>query len=278
MPGGSGSNSSKRAGPAEALPDGSAAPRDPGSQTEAVGDGAGSWERRFASGMHYSKQAVDASESEAGRWAFDREGSAAAVPQRMLLAEQMLVSSASEATPEKKRKEKLAEVALRFYYHAKWLAEGNLATAAEWRYREASRVAKLAKRSVLAAHSLSRLGYFLMHWRRHDEAREVLLASEALNTKANPLGPFLYGVLERQAAGADVDRLHAAEERILRSGKQPSDDLETQRVELVSEINFWRSAEASPRACLQAGNVAHTLICLCSHAAAVFFGDKVYEV
>ena len=27
--------------------------------------------------------------------------------------------------------------ALRFYYHAKWLAERNHATAAEWRYREA---------------------------------------------------------------------------------------------------------------------------------------------
>jgi len=180
-----------------------------------------SWESTFAWGLHYSKQAVDATESEAGRWTLDREGSVAAVPQRMLLAEQLLHSGASEE----------------------------------------------AKRSVLAAHSLSRLGYFLMHWRRPDEARRVLLASEQLNTKANPLGPFLYGLLERQTAGADRERLMAAEERILRSGKQPSEDLEAQRLDLVSDINYWRSAQSSPALCLQTSNAAHVLICLCSHAA-----------
>jgi len=226
-----------------------------------------SWESTFAWGLHYSKQAVDATESEAGRWTLDREGSVAAVPQRMLLAEQLLHSGASEATPGKKRADKYAEEALRLYYHAKWLAERNLAKAAEWRYRESSRIAKEAKRSVLAAHSLSRLGYFLMHWRRPDEARRVLLASEQLNTKANPLGPFLYGLLERQTAGADWERLMAAEERILRSGKQPSEDLEAQRLDLVSDINYWRSAQSSPALCLQTSKAAHVLICLCSHAA-----------
>merc|ERR1719203_1501233 len=104
----------------------------------------------------------------------------------MLRAEQLLRRGASEATPAKKIAEKRAEEALRLYYHAKWLAERNLAKAAEWRYRESSRIAKEAKRSVLAAHSLSRLGYFLMHWGRMDEAREVLLASEKLSVKANP--------------------------------------------------------------------------------------------
>jgi len=259
-PAGSGSN------PSEApLPDRAAS--DLGSQTEADGDSLDSWESGFASGLLYSKQAVDASEAEAGRWTLDREGSMAAVPQRMLLAEQLLSRGAFEATPGKKQAEKRAEEALRLYYHAKWLAERNLARAAEWRYREASRIAKESKRSVLAAHSLSRLGYFLMHWRRMDEAREVLRASEKINTKANPLGPFLYGVLERQVAGADVERLHAADERILRSGKQPSEDLEAQRLDLVSDINYWRSVEASPSLCFETVNAAHMLICLCSHAA-----------
>jgi len=242
-------------------------PSTEGVQTEADIGVVDSWEGKFAWGLHYSKQAVDASESEAGRWTFDREGSQAAVPMRMLRAEQLLRSGASEAMPQKKQAEKRAEEALRLYYHAKWLAERNLARAAEWRYRESSRLAKEVKRSVLAAHSLSRLGYFLMHWRRLDEAREVLLASEKLNTKANPLGPFLYGVLERSTAGADVERLLAAEERILRSGKQPSDDLEVRRLDLVNDIHYWRSAEASPRQCLETFNAAHSLICLCSHAA-----------
>lgn len=226
-----------------------------------------SWETVFARGLRLSKQAADASETEAGSWSFDREGSMAAVPRRMLQAELLLRQGAAEATPVKKRTEKRAEEALRLYNHGKWLAERNLAKAAEWRYREASRIAKEAKRSVLAAHSLSRLGYFLMHWRRFDEAREVLLASEKLNTKANPLGPFLYGLLERQTSGADVQRLLAAEQRILQSGKQPSEELEVQRVALVGDINYWRSAEVSAWSCFDTGNAAHILICLCSHAA-----------
>lgn len=225
------------------------------------------WEDRFDWGLHHSKLIVEASESEVGRWAFDRQGSMAAVPESMLLAEEKLMSGAAEATPEKKRTEKVAEAALRLYYHAKWLAERNLARAAEWRYRECSRIAKEVKRSVLAAHSLSRLGYFLMHWRREDEAREVLQVSEKLNTKANPLGPFLFGLLERRVAGADVERLLAAEERVLRSAKQPSEELEVQRVALVSDIQYWRAAEAGLGRCFDTFNAAHVLICLCSHAA-----------
>jgi len=226
-----------------------------------------SWESMFARGLRLSKLAVEASETEAGSWSYDREGSMAAVPRRLLQAELLLRQGAAEATPEKKRTEKRAEEALRLYNHAKWLAERNLARAAEWRYREASRIAKEAKRSVLAAHSLSRLGYFLMHWRRFDEAREVLLMSEKLNTKANPLAPFLYGLLARQTAGADVQCLLAAEERILQSKKQPSEELEVQRQAMVSDINYWRAAEVSPWSCLDTGNMAHILICLCSHAA-----------
>ena len=48
--------------------------------------------------------------------------------------------------------------ALRLYYPAKWLAERNHATAAEWRYREASRLALQTRRKVLAAHALGRFG------------------------------------------------------------------------------------------------------------------------
>lgn len=225
------------------------------------------WESDFAWGVHHSKLIVDASESETGAWIFDKEGSLAAVPRKMLQAEQLLRSGVAQAIPAKKQTEKRAEEALRLYYHAKWLAERNLAKAAEWRYRESSRLAKEAKRSVLAAHSLSRLGYFLMHWRRQEEAREVLQVSEKLNTKANPLGPYLYGLLERQVSGADVKRLHAAEERIIGSGKQPSEDLEIQRLDLIDDIHYWRSVQASPRRCMDTFNTAHILICLCSHAA-----------
>eukprot|EP00429_Kryptoperidinium_foliaceum_P062278 CAMPEP_0176088668 /NCGR_PEP_ID=MMETSP0120_2-20121206/44396_1 /TAXON_ID=160619 /ORGANISM="Kryptoperidinium foliaceum, Strain CCMP 1326" /LENGTH=368 /DNA_ID=CAMNT_0017422525 /DNA_START=90 /DNA_END=1196 /DNA_ORIENTATION=+ len=225
------------------------------------------WEDAFLWGLYYSKLVVEASEWPTLMWMYDGDGSLAAVPNHMLRAEGMLASAARAASPASKKREKLAEAALRMYYHAKWLAERNYARAAEWRYREASSVAQEAKRSVLAAHSLSRLGYFLMHWKRPDEAREVLRASEKLNIKSNPLAPFLYGVLERQAAGADVERLKAAEERILSAGKQPSDELEADRQDLIREIGFWRLAEESPRQCLKAHDLVQALICGWVHLA-----------
>jgi len=218
----------------------------------------------FEWGLHYSKLAVEAPESPTLLWAYDG-ASRAAVPRRMLHAEALLMDAARAASPAAKRRERLAEAALRIYYHAKWLGERNYARAAEWRYREASRVAHAAKRSVLAAHALSRLGYFLMHWNRPDDARQVLLASEQLNTKSNPLAPYLYGVLERKAAGSDTDRLRAAEDRILSAGKQPSSELEAERQDLVREINFWRQADESPWRCVEAGDFVQALICGCVH-------------
>mmetsp|Transcript_1446 Transcript_1446/g.3306 ORF Transcript_1446/g.3306 Transcript_1446/m.3306 type:complete len:197 (-) Transcript_1446:11-601(-) len=84
-------------------------------------EGSGGWEASFAWGLYYSNLAVDTAESASLRWALDRVGSDAAVPQTMLRAEEWLLAGVSEATPEKKQREKKAEQALRIYYHAKWL-------------------------------------------------------------------------------------------------------------------------------------------------------------
>lgn len=225
-----------------------------------------SWENSFAWGLYYSKLAVDGPEPSTFDWTYDAVGSAATVPVHMLKAEVLLAEGADGAILVAMVKEKKAEQALRMYYHAKWLAERNYERAAEWRYREASRIAREAKRSVLAAHSLSRLGYFFMHWARFDEAREVLLESERTNTKSNPLGPFLYGVLERRTAGSDRERLLAAEERILAAGQQPSEELEVQRAELTRQILFWRSAESSPARCADGHDAIEVVICVWTHA------------
>lgn len=225
----------------------------------------GTWEDLFAWGVYYSRQAVELREDYAGSWVFDRKGSKAGVPRRMLEAEELLVLAVLQA-PEQQCNEKRAEQALRLYYHAKWLAERNHATAAEWRYREASRLAHKSRRNVLAAHALSRLGYFLMHWRRNAEAREALRESERLSSKSNPLAPFLSGKLERQEAGSDLSRLQAAEERILKASVQPSEELEDERKQLVREIGYWRAAQNSPRSCLKTDNAAFAMICLSSHA------------
>lgn len=222
------------------------------------------WQEQFLEGLRNSKLVTDSEDWPMHDWVVDQAGSGGGIPRKMLLSEDLLYAAIK--APEPARKEKTAELALRIYYHAKWLAERNFARAAEWRYREAFRLARQSRRSTLAAHALSRLGYFLIHWRRYSEAREVLKESEQLNSKSNVLGPYLLGVLERQVAGADVKRLLAAEERILNAKPQPSDELEEERHELLWEIAYWRDAELSLRHCFRSADAARLVICLCSHA------------
>jgi len=212
--------------------------------------------------LYHSKLSTEA--KTAGDWVIDTPFSGAAVPIQILHAEELLLA-ATENVPEAKKREKTAERALRIYYHAKWLAERNFEKAAVWRYREAARLAKSCRRSVLAAHALSRLGYFLMFWNERDEARQVLAESEKLNKKQNPLAPFLLGVLEREVAGDDEGRLRAAEDRILAAADLPSEELNADHRRLIDEIKFWRSAEHTSRNCLKTDNVAHVIICFFGH-------------
>lgn len=235
----------------------------------------GGWENRFDWGIYRSKMAIADTTASPETLTVDSAVPGAAVPLAMLSAEELLREGAGLAHPAPKQREKQAEQALRLYYHAKWLAERNFARAAEWRFREASRIATSAKRTILAAHALSRLGYFLIHWARPDDARPVLEASERLSTKQNPLAPFLYGVLERKTAGADVKRLLAAEERILTAPPQPSESLEQERVQLASEIRYWRFVEKSPARCLGSRDVAQVIICLSTHLFKTLFGETL---
>lgn len=222
------------------------------------------WEAQFAWGTYYSKVTCLASERSVGSWTSDAGGSGAGVPRQMLRAEELL-AQATEAAPEDKQRAKLAERSLRLYYHAKWLAERNHATAAEFRYRQASQLARRSRRNVLAAHALGRLGYFLMHWHRNEEAHAVLLESRRISAKSNPLAPYLLGLLERQAAGSDVERLFAAEELIMTAGEQPSSELEVERKRLTENIQYWRQAESSVMNCFPTSDAAHMVICLLSH-------------
>jgi len=225
------------------------------------------WEANFASGVAESKKAIEAQDDKVGPWVSD---SGSTVPARMLQAEVLM--QAAEEAPAESWKPRMADRALRIYYHAKWLAERNYARAAEDRYREAARLARLSRRSVLASHSLARLGYFLMHWKRTAEATQVLQESMKLNTKSNPLAPYLHGVLERKAAAGDVNRLRQAEEAILKSGEQPSEELEMERFHLIDEINYWREAEGGAKQCLASSDTAYVLICLFGHAVSFVKG------
>jgi len=219
------------------------------------------WESQFSQGVRESETMLASDETSIESWVRDAGRSASVVPQKMLLAEELFLE-AFNTMPEVKRKEKQAEQALQIYNHAKWLAEHNYAKAAEWRYRESARIAKQCRRSTLASHALARLGYFLIQWCRYDEAHIVLQESMKLNTKKNPLGPYLFGVLDRQLAGSDVTRLQAAEELILNSAEQPSEDLEEQRQQHIADIRYWRNAEFEPTRCFETSSVTHLVICL----------------
>lgn len=238
---------------------------EPSSQVAAA-DAVEEWQAAFSLGLQLSEAAVAADEPEAGRWTFDRRGSGAGVPARMLRSEEALAAGAA-AAPEEQSRERGAERALRLYHHGRWLAERSHMRAAEWRLREASKVARECRRGVLAAHALARLGYFLAVWQREDEARQVLQQSERINTKANPLAPFLLGALDRQVAGGDMERLRAAEDRVLAAKEQPSEELEVERARLRAEIGYWRAAKDCPSCCLDTPETAYMVICFASHAA-----------
>lgn len=190
-----------------------------------------------------------------------------AVPLEMAQAEELL--NAAEAAPEAIWKEKTAVRSLRMYHHARWLAERGHTASAEVRFREATSLAKRSRRSVLASHALGRLGYFLIQWCRHDEAKVVLAEAESLNTKSNPLAKYLHGVILRKEAvkknPSNTEALRLAEEKILTAQTQPSEELEAERALLVQDILFWRNAAEDPWQCVQARDVAHAVICVCGH-------------
>jgi len=225
------------------------------------------WEEMFERGMQKSEEVVADDSAAADEWVVGQDGSNTVAPRSMRDAEELL-KHAVEAAPAEKRKDKLAERAHRVYHHAKWLAERSYARSAEWRYRLAATLATKSRRSVLASHALSRLGYYLMQWRRYDEAREVLKESQRLNKNSNNLAAYLYGVLERRVAGADEERLRNAEALIHASGEQPSEELEAERQALLEDISYWREAEEAISNCLDHQDVGKILICVCAHGGA----------
>lgn len=229
----------------------------------------GDWEERFVIGETASTSFVDrgdAAYSWREPWVQDPL-STGAVPLEMSRAEELL--TAAEAAPENMWKEKMAVRSLRMYHHARWLAERGHTVSAEARFHEAVSLAKRSRRSILASHALGRLGYFLLQWCRHDEAKDALAEAEQLNRKSNSLAKYLHGVILRKEAvspgSSDPEKLRIAEEKILEVQAQPSDELEAERTQLVQDIRFWRAAAEDPWRCIEASNVAHAVICVFGH-------------
>lgn len=186
------------------------------------------------------------------------------IPEDMALAEDFLLRG-EEATLGSLESDRGASRALRLYRHAKLLALKHHDAAAEWRYRESAQVAASFNRQKLAAHSLTRLGYFLLLRSRHQEASEAI--DDALTHFQDPLAQYLQVRLARGAGKlATEDQLRAAEQQLLgAAGKMPSEALEEERERDHANFRWWRIVtEGGLRNCVDAGDAAQFFICLFS--------------
>mmetsp|Transcript_17371 Transcript_17371/g.40520 ORF Transcript_17371/g.40520 Transcript_17371/m.40520 type:complete len:378 (-) Transcript_17371:254-1387(-) len=206
---------------------------------------------------------ADSREQESTSWARDTAGFY--VPADISQLEFALLQNEAEV-PSEELEEFQAARALQLYQHAKMLALNHHDAAAEWRYRESSRLAAEINRSKLAAHSLSRLGYFLMLRGRHRDA--LATVGEALRHDDDALGIFVQASLQRSLGQLmtteDIDAALSKLELV--AGRLPSPGLEQQREEAHGEILWWRSVAAGNiKDCLGANDAARFIICASCH-------------
>lgn len=183
------------------------------------------------------------------------------VPEDIATAEDLLFRG-EELTPGSLQGDRAAARALRLYQHAKHLALLHHDSAAEWRYREAARVAAAHRRPKLAAHSLTRLGFFLSLRGRRDEAQDAV--KEALVHFEDPLAQYLHVSFRRTAGELTTDAEVRSAEAVLGdvAGRLPSKALEEQRAQDHEDFVWWgRVAEGGLRVCFDAQDSAQFLIC-----------------
>jgi hypothetical protein len=221
----------------------------------------------FALGTYLSVQAVTETSSvpffgsadTSSRWVAG--GGDLHVPENIATAEDLLLRG-EELTPGSLQGDRAAARALRLYQHAKHLALLHHDSAAEWRYRESARVAAAHRRPKLAAHSLTRLGYFLSLRGRKEEAQEVI--KEALVHFEDPLAQYLQVSFRRTAGELTTDVEVRSAEAVLGAvaGRLPSKSLEEQRAQDHEDFIWWgRVADGGIRVCFEAQDVAQFLTC-----------------
>lgn len=184
------------------------------------------------------------------------------VPEDIAKAEDLLLRG-EELTPGSLQEDRAAARSLRLYQHAKHLALLHHDSAAEWRYRESARVAAAHRRQKLAAHSLTRLGFFLSLRGRKDEAQAAV--TEALTHFEDPLAQYLLVSFRRSAGQLTTDADVRSAEAVLGAvaGRLPSKDLEEQRAQEHEDFIWWRRvADGGLRVCFAAQDAAQFLICL----------------
>jgi hypothetical protein len=248
---------------------------------------------RFALGLYWSEVGVqsaanvplfgtppplfDGTAESSPAWTSDESGgNSHRVPAAFVRAEALLLQGQRASVDDQVRAERGAMRALRLYQHAKSLALVHHDAAAETRYVAAAEAAASHNRTRLAAHSLTRLSYFLSL--RADQRRALDFATRALRYDSDPLAEYLEVTLKRSLGLLRTAAEVVAAEKVLETvaGQLPSKLLEDQREEAHKELMAWRklAAEDGIAACAAVGDAARFLLCA---ACRLLFGPSSVE-
>jgi len=192
------------------------------------------------------------------------------VARGLVVSEKMLLEGL-EAADAPDRSDRSKACLMRLAKHAKFLADKNQYSAAEWRYRSGAEIAKTHGHDQMAASSLAQLSYFLSMFGKQEPALEA--ATDALQYGDDSLANYLQATM-RLSLGElrSEDQVNAAVQQLKAvEGKLPSQTLEATRVSIVDKLESLRIAADAPEfaSCLALGDAAQMLSC--------FIGRLVYE-
>lgn len=241
---------------------------------------------QFGLGLYWSDVGLADAAGGAASWesSWLQDAAGVSAPPAFVHAERLLKGGERNTASPAIRSDRAALRALRLYRHAKVMALRHHSTAAVWRYRAAAKLAIANRRSRLAAHSFTRLGYFLYLGGELAQAFAAVSEALAINTDSSDdggdgaLAQFLQATLSRRLGElrSEADGRRAEEQLLAVAGKMPSQALEAERLAAHGDLVAWRNAAAAPswslhrsRQCSMVGDAARFLICmLCSVAFA----------
>jgi hypothetical protein len=234
---------------------------------------------QFGLGLYWSdvglSSAGNAAASSEASWLKDHGGVYA--PAAIVRAEDFLRKGERATVSPTDRIDRAAARAFRLYRHAKLMAHLHHDAAVVWRYRIAAKLASMGRRSRLAAHSMTRLGHFLMLRGRDTEALNAVQEGLSLQKSASegdPLAAVLQANLRRRLGHLrdQNDVVQAEAQFLAAAGHMPSPALEADRAAVHGELLAWRAVANTPawsssriRRCADLGDVARVTMCfLCS--------------
>jgi len=225
-------------------------------------------------GVHWSVLSVSSSDSLFGSgpmpsgqpssssgWVQDYWGTLA--PADMVHAEDLFSRSAQAHGPKCAPTSALSLVhAHRLKQHAKVLESHEQHSAAAKRYQLMAQLAEDGGSSSLSAYALSQLSLSLK-MQGSDEAA-LVAAKGAVDLTMDPLAQFVLATVRLSSGLLTTEASMKGAERQLRAvaGQLPTDEMETQRAKMHSEMLMWRLvSDGNANKCLWTGDAARFLIC-----------------